>query len=125
MALLTITTLDENTPIASKLTAAGLVAAAAGGDQFQNDGNTFLLVVNGNASAACVVTVSPNVTAEKPPGGGGVMTKAAITATIPESDEGLLGPFPPSFFNGLNACVTVTYSQVTTVKVLPVRLARS
>jgi hypothetical protein len=121
-ASLTITNLDENLSVADVVATA--VAASGGGDTAPNDGHTYLYVNNGG-SGSITVTVTAQNTTIKPPGGGGVMTKSNITDTIAAGKEGLMGPFPPGFFNNSVGQISITYSAVTSVKVLAVRLAQS
>ena len=121
-ALLTVTTIDENAPVANIATSA--VSASAGGDTAVNNGNMFLYVKNGSASSV-TVTVTPNTTTYAVPGGLGVVTVSAVTDVIPASDEGILGPFPVGpFNNGGNGQISITYSSATSVTIAPFALAR-
>ncbi len=90
-----------------------LVAAAAGGDEFLNDGNIFLHVTNGatdcNVSFATPGNVGGNAIAERT-----VLVSAASTEYI--------GPFPPSIYNDGDSKVQVTYDDEANVTVNPFRL---
>lgn len=105
MATLTVQQidLDGTTP--------SFVAAAAGGDQFANNGKTFFHVKNGGAGAT-VVTIDSiqdcNQGFDHNAGG-----------TVAAGAEGLFGPFQASRFNDpANANrVVVTYDVVTSVTV--------
>lgn len=109
MALLTVSSFDR----------AGLnltdtsVAAAGGGDNFDNDGNTFLFISNGSG-AGITLTVDVAATLD-----GLAVTDRAVSVGAGKSL--LLGPFPPAFYNDGNNRVNLTYSAVTSVKVLPLR----
>ncbi len=99
---------------------AGLVdsaaAAAAGGDDFANDGNTFLKIINGsggsiNVTAASNYTSPPTGTAQSD---NVVAVGAGVTA--------LIGPFPQSGFNDDDGKVNITYSATTTVTVAAISM---
>lgn len=87
-------------------------AAAAGGDTFLNDGNTLFYIENGDASGITVTFVG--VTDSN---GRQVSETLAVGAT----SSGIAGPFPRDLFNN-GGSVSVTYSAVTSVTVLPIRM---
>jgi hypothetical protein len=118
MALLTPQSLNEQTPVART---ANAVACTAGGDTCPNDGRTFLLFENGDA-ASHTITVTPAKTTLNQPGVGTV-EKANVALAVGAGDEGLLGPFPPGMFNDINGNLAITYSAVTSCKILAVKLA--
>lgn len=91
-------------------TKAALVAAAAGGDTFDNDGKTWLEVNNGGG-ASITVTITGQVDLQ-------FGVSATKTVTVGAGVNSVMGPFPERFFNtdGANE-VSVTYSAVTTVTV--------
>lgn len=89
------------------------VAAAAGGDQFLNDGRTALYVKNGGS--AVTVTITPQGTADG-------LAIQNIAVSVPAGQERLIGLFPTRFFNNGSGFVLVTYSAVTSVTVATVDL---
>lgn len=100
-------------------------SAAGGGDSFANDGHTFLLFKNGNASAR-TLTIAAN-DADKP--GFGTIATPDTTVTIPGSGtnggECLVGPFPPDRFNDpTTGRVSLSYDAVTGLTVAAVKLTR-
>lgn len=91
-----------------------LVAASAGGDAFSNDGHTMFKVTNGGASSVTATVASP-----VPCNYGynhDVVVNVAAGTTVD------LGPFPPARFNDNKGNANVTYSEVTSVTVSPVRI---
>lgn len=91
-----------------------MVAASAGGDSFSNDGHTMFKVTNGGASSVTVTVASPqdcNYGYNHD-----VVVNVAAGATVD------VGPFPPARFNDNKGNVNVTYSEVTSVTVSPVRI---
>jgi len=120
MALLTLQNLTESNQVA-KL--ANLANCSAGGDTAPNpDGLVFLLVLNGDVSSHTVTVTPAKPTVTQP--GVGLVAKAAVAFAIGTLDEVLLGPFPPSIFNDTNGNVDITYSAVTSMKIMAVRLGR-
>lgn len=109
------------------IVAAGLVvtagaAAAAGGDSFLNDSNakTFLWVKNASGGA---ITVTPTIqSANVTVPGFGVMTKASAAVSVAAGANVLMGPYPPAVFNDASGLVQFTYSGVTTLTVIAVRV---
>ena len=73
--------------------------AAAGGDDFVNDGSDrqFLHVKNAHASVARVITIAPDVATTTKPGFGTV-TRASIVVSVPGPGDRFIGPFPKSAF---------------------------
>ena len=91
-----------------------MVAASAGGDSFNNDGNTMFKVTNGSTSAVTVTIDSP-----LPCNFGynhNVIVNVAAGATVD------LGPFAPSRCNDQTGNVNVAYSLATSVTVAAVRI---
>ena len=88
-----------------------LGAAAAGGDSFANDGKTFLIVNNGDASPIDV-TIDAKGDCDQ---GFDHDVVVAVAATT----EIQIGPFPTRRFSG---AVSVAYEAVTMVTVGAVRL---
>jgi hypothetical protein len=89
------------------------VAAASGGDQFRNDGNTLFYVNNGGGSPINVTIAAQFVAGDLP------LTDQVIAVT--NGTAKLIGPFPPRLFNDAQGLLNITYSGVTTVTVLAVR----
>lgn len=89
-----------------------LSAAAGGGDEFVNEGNTMFIVNNGDVSAKTVTFDSPNAD------NFGV-TDASHDAvkSIPAGETHIFGPFRKDQFNDANGRVQVSYSAVTSVTV--------
>jgi len=91
-------------------------AAAAGGDQFANDGKTFFYVKNGGGGT---VNVTVNSQVANPPAGTAVANQAvAVAAGV----DKLIGPFTQSAWNNANGEVVVAYDQVTSVTVAAIKL---
>ncbi|MCP8970571.1 hypothetical protein [Ectobacillus ponti] len=111
MADLTPTVINPN---ASSFSAT-LVAAAAGGDTFINDGKTVFRVKNAGGSAVTVTfsTQSAN--------NHGFKQNLAVTVPATSGDV-LVGLFDPERFNDSNGRVNVSYSAVTSVTVAPISL---
>lgn len=104
--------------------AAAFVAAAAGGDAFQNQGDVILLVRNTDA-ATRTVTITAQDTSEVVPGFG-AMTKADGGGVVPiTSGVMAFGPFPTGAFNDANGKVQVTYSAEGNLEVAAVRVKRA
>lgn len=89
-------------------------AAAGGGDEFPNDGRTFLYVNNGGGSPITATIVTQQTV------DGKAVADDAITVT--NAQGRYIGPFPPSIYNDVNDRTQVTYSGVTSVTVAAVRL---
>lgn len=80
-----------------------VVAAAAGGDSFANDGRTLLAVYNAHGSAARTVSIDIQkaVDDQDPP---------SRTVTLTAGQTKLIGPFPTGIYNDPNGLVQVSYS---------------
>lgn len=89
---------------------ATLVAAAAAGDTFDNDGKTYFRVNNGGGAPITVTIVGQKTL---PTGASADKAISVTNGTIQ-----IIGPFPVGIYNtdGANE-VAVTYSDVTTVTV--------
>ncbi|AWM37017.1 hypothetical protein GobsT_50820 [Gemmata obscuriglobus] len=99
-------------------------AAASTADNFANDGRTFLLFTNANASAR-TLTIAANATSR--PGFGSIATPATVV-TLPGSatNGGLavVGPFPTERFNDITTGrVSYTLDVATGMTVAAVKLA--
>ena len=92
-----------------------LVAAEAGGDNFENSGRDFIHIKNANAAAMDVI-INSQVNCNQ-----GV--DHDISVTIPATTgEKFIGPFPKDRFNDASGLVQITYSAVTDVTIGIVRL---
>jgi len=80
-----------------------VVAAAAAGDQFANDGRTLVAVYNshGTASRTVSIDVQQDVDGQDPP---------SRTVTVAAGETRLIGPFPTGIYNDANGRVQLTYS---------------
>jgi len=116
MATLTVQTAAPFTALNHTL------AAASTADVFANDGNTFLLFLNTNASAR-TLTIAQNPT-DKP--GFGTITPAPVVLTIPGSGTNggvcMIGRFPTGRFNNASDQVSYTIDVVTGLTVGAVKL---
>jgi len=86
-------------------------AVAAGGDDFANDGRTFLHIKNGDASPMTVTVAAAVSTTEKP--GFGTLDKADASVIVGATDEAFLGPFPSSAFGPTPGIAYTTDTSVT------------
>ena len=112
MAVLTVAVLKHtgHTP--------ALVAAAGGGDDFPNDGRTFLHVKNASGSPINVTIDSKRKCSQN--------AEHDVVVSIPATTgEKLIGPFPIDEFSDTNGRCNVTYSGVTSLTVQAVSLAES
>lgn len=80
-----------------------VVAAAAAGDSFANDGRTLLAVYNSHVSAARTISIDIQkaVDEQDPP---------SRTVTLAAGQTKLIGPFPTGIYNDPNGRVLLTYS---------------
>lgn len=86
-----------------------MVAAAAGGDKFLNDGRALFHVKNGSASAITVTVVAATACSH------GVMHNLVIN--VAAGDEISLPRLDPSRFNDAGGYANITYSAAATVTV--------
>lgn len=108
MATLTVQDIDRSAGLEPTY-----VAAAGGGDDFPNDGDTFLVVINGGGAPITVTgdsTVMCNF---------GFDHNEPDGVSVPAGDTRFFGPFPVSRFG---ASLAVSYSGVTSVTVGAIRL---
>ncbi len=106
MAALTPTTVGRSS---NGMALAG-VAAAGGGDTFENTGKEVFVVNNGGGGAVTVTFATP-VTVDG-------LAVADLTASVGAGASRAIGPFPPQVY-GEN--VSVSYSGVTSVTVAVMR----
>lgn len=98
--------------------AAVYAAAAAGGDTFNPDEDTFLHVKNGSAGALTVTVVTPGSAA-------GGLTIADSVTSVPAGGERFIGPFPRGHFGrASDGKADVTYSGVTSLTLAVLRAPR-
>src|SRR3954452_839122 len=110
------------------LTFAGLnytSASASVADNFTNDGRTFLLFTNGNASAR-TLTIAANATTR--PGFGTIATPSTVV-TLPGSGTNgglaVVGPFPTDRFNSTTTGrVSYTLDVATGMTVAAIKMTR-
>lgn len=95
------------------IVAAGLnpsyAAAAGGGDEFANDGSSFLHVVNGGGGAINV-TLATTQTVDG-------LAVADQVVNVPAGEDRMIGPLRRGLFNDAGGLVQVTYDGVTSVTV--------
>lgn len=109
MALLTVVDL-----VRAGVDMSSAVAAAGGGDAFLNTGKEFLAAKNASG-APITITFVTQVTVDG-------QAVADLAVAVPAGHTMLIGPFPPGYYNDGSGQVQVTYSGVTTLTVMPVRL---
>jgi hypothetical protein len=102
--------------------AAGGAACTGGGDSVVNDGRTVLVVKNGDASPHSVTVTPAKATTQQD--GLGALTKAAITVAVAAGDVAVIGPFAPALFNDINGKIAITYTAVTSMTIMAVRVAK-
>lgn len=91
----------------------GLTAAAGGGDKFTNDGQTYFVIKNGDASPH-TVSFAIQLAVDG-------VTPTFTPVNLLAGETRLLGPFPSGIYNDANGQVNVTYSAVTSVTVAAVK----
>lgn len=92
------------------------VAADVAGDDFANNGNTFLLVENGSGGSIDV-TIASNFS--NPPVG---TIADDIVVSVDAGVNAMIGPLPQSGYNDGDGQANVTYSAVTTITVAAVSM---
>lgn len=97
---------------------------ASTADVFANDGKTFLVFLNGNASSR-TLTITGNAFSK--PGFGDISAAdAGETVTLPGSGTNggrqIVGPFPPDRFNNSSGQVSYTLDAATGMTVAAVKL---
>ena len=114
MATLTVQAIDLTTGLAPTF-----ATAAAGGDEYANEGRTYLHVKNGGG-APITVTVTPTASVTDDPQFGRIVP-AARAFTVTNGAERILPFFAPGGYNNANGRVAVTYSAVTSVTVAAIQ----
>lgn len=115
-----VTTVTTTSPISDVISKEQ--AATSGGDTAVNDGNTYLVVKNGDASSH-TITVTPTLSTLTMPGVGQVTVSTSATA-VAAGKEAIIGPFAPSAWNNANGSISITYDAVTSVTIGAVRMPR-
>jgi hypothetical protein len=90
-------------------------AAAVAGDQFLNDGRTFIQLKNTNGSTR-TVTIATSGTIS-----GRAIADDAVVIPVTTGDK-MIGPFPQGIYNDANGYVQLTYSAVTDLTIAVVKL---
>lgn len=99
MAILTV----QDLAIAG--TTPSMVAVAAGGDEFANDGKTVIEVVNSHVGNSYTLTFTTPATIK-----GVAIADPTGTVGAGVGTRKLFGPFPTSIFNNANGRVAVGYT---------------
>lgn len=94
------------------------VAAAGGGDSFDNNGLCLFTVKNGGGGNITVTVDDVNSAA---PAGASAFN-ADVAGVVNAGSEKTFGPFPPFRFNDGTGRVNVTYTGVVTVTVSVIRI---
>lgn len=116
MATLTVQTVDR----AGFDLASGAVAAAGGGDDFVNDGNTFVYVNNGGGGS---INVTLNFRSGLTVDG---VTPTSKVVAVAAGVRKLIGPFPTQYYaDTTTQKMALSYSGVTSVTVAALKLTTS
>jgi hypothetical protein len=101
------------------VTLAGLnpsyAAASAGGDDFANDGKTFVHIKNAGAGSITATIATPAQISG--------IDIADIAVAVPNGGERMIGPFPVSLFNTSTGKASITYSGVTSVTIAAIKVS--
>lgn len=108
MATLAVTTIDRDGVVMD------LTVAATAADKFLNDGKTLLAVVNTDGSPH-TVTVAGVTTLEG-------LTIGPRTIVVGAGLYVYAGPFPKSRHNDADGYINLTYSDITGMKVCPLKM---
>jgi hypothetical protein len=114
MATLTVQEIDLTTGLAPTYATAG-----AGGDEYANDGKTYLHVKNGGGAPITVTVAAQQATVDDPQFGRIVPANRAFTVT--NGAERIIPYVASGGYNNANGRVAVTYSAVTSVTVAAIR----
>lgn len=106
---LTPTALPGGGSVLNATTTAVSVSAVTG-VTFANDGQSFLLLINGATAATATVTIAATVE------GQGVTSIGPLT--VPASATSVIGPFNADFSAGFGGTATVNFGTPTTLTVL-------
>jgi hypothetical protein len=89
-------------------------AANVDGNYFTNTGNEILYALNGDGSSTTITLVYAATT-----DGQAITNK---TVSVPAGKAMILGPFPVEFYNDANSRMNLTYSSVTSLTVLAMKV---
>jgi len=103
MATLTVTEITRDGVLYA------VAAAAAGGDQFENEGDAFVVVSNASGGAITARAVIQKTVDE--------VTPDPKEITVADGTAQLFGPFPTDIYNDENGNVQLTYSSATDLSV--------
>jgi len=92
-------------------------SAAAGGDDFSNDGKTFLHIKNGGGASINATVTSQVAT---PPAGTAAANKVVAVAA---GSEQMIGPINATGFNDASGKVQISYSAVASVTVAAISVS--
>ncbi len=88
-------------------------AANAGGDSFDNNGQQFIVVENGDSGSHTLTVVSGTRDSAKVDG----ITPPSRTYAVAAGKKRLIGPFPVADYNDATDRVQMTWSAVTAMKI--------
>lgn len=97
-----------------------LSAASAGGDQFANTGEEFLVIKSDNASSVTVTITAQNTSFDDSVWGESVKQDQTVSL----SGNGgivMIGPFPRRAYNDGSGNVQVGYSDATSVEIAAIK----
>lgn len=88
---------------------ATFAAADVAGDEFVNEGNHFIEVVNADASPMTVTIVTQQTVNS--------LAIADQTVVVTNGERRHIGPFPKSLYNDVDSKVQITYTSVTSLTI--------
>lgn len=97
----------SHTSRAGSVLGAGVAADVTNGNNFANDGNTYLLCVGG-AAAKTITFVTPGTV--------GGLAVADLTASVGITENKVFGPFPVELFGSV---LEITHEAASTTKLTP------
>jgi hypothetical protein len=106
-------------PAAADLTAHG--SSCASGDYFVNDGQTFLMVKNGDASDHTVTVAFGTAPSAQVDG----QTPSNVTHNVTAGHTVLLGPWPTGAYNDGSGFGQLSYSATTSMTIMAVQCPTS
>lgn len=114
MATLTVQTIDISTGVAPTY-----ASAAAGGDEYENDGKTYLHLKNGSGGSITVTVAVQQSTIQSST--FGLVAPAARAFTVGAGAERIIPFLNPAVYNNSNNRVSVTYSGVSSLTVAAIK----
>lgn len=103
----------ELTPVSPDRAQAELAAAsgAAGGDEWANDGKTYLLIEHTNGAGSTVtLTITTSATVDEE-------AVADKEISIPAGERHIIGPFPTNIYNDGDGHANISYDDETDIEV--------